>query len=305
MLMHGEDSIKLWKCTYCVAEYPKKANLIDHYDDVHDGNIPEELLKPKEKVRLQARLGESTIANLPERTYDSDESTPPTGSIRSDRSLLKFNNTVGKTDLKRFMTDNYITHRYFCPRPKCDRTFAREYDLRRHVLWHEEHLRKINEFLEGLEAEERAAKEKELEENGNLDADVGRDSSDDDDDDDNMSDSEDNDSGVSDGVTNGDGEAEDNDDQDDGVVVRRGKRRNGAVGSSGSESGSSTKRVKIESSDDQESTPDSENEDAELDALIDHELKQMTAGSVPPEDDECSSGGSSPIIIKVERLDDN
>lgn len=300
MLCHGDDSIKLWKCNYCVAEYPKKAHLIDHYDDVHDGNIPEELLKPKEKVRLQALLSESTISGLPERTYDSEASTPPTGSVRSDRSLLKFNNTVGKTDLKRFMTDNYISHRYFCPRPKCDRTFAREYDLRRHVLWHEEQLIKINAFLEGLEAEERAAKEKELEENGNLDADIGGDSSDDDDFDDSSN------AGVS---TNGDHDDGSEDDDDDVVAAPRGKRRNGAVNFSGSESGSSTKRFKIESSVDQESACESDEEDAELDAMIDNELKQMTAGSVtssvPPEDDDHSSGGDSPIIIKVEEIEGN
>ncbi|KAI5951889.1 PZF1 [Candida jiufengensis] len=53
-----------------------------------------------------------------------------------------------------------LTKQIKCPKLKCDRIFERQHDLRRHLKWHDENLKRIENFLSGLEQEEQNNDEK-------------------------------------------------------------------------------------------------------------------------------------------------
>ncbi|ODQ80077.1 hypothetical protein BABINDRAFT_161712 [Babjeviella inositovora NRRL Y-12698] len=164
MMVHDEEKvIKLWKCEYCVESFLNKKLLFSHYDEVHDGNVPAELLSKKgdsddETPALSHALlqeaGKATqplaealesvnpLLESPEppRKQTARSSSPlSTSSVTSVMDLIAGNVALGSQT-------GIIT----CPKQSCDRLFRREYDLKRHLKWHDEQLVKVERYLSGL-----------------------------------------------------------------------------------------------------------------------------------------------------------
>lgn len=174
MMSHDTTNlVKIWNCKYCEeGKFMKKLDLIKHYREFHDGNVPPDLLKAHERLELQKLLSEaestqinkSSLKDLENNGFkeisDNDESSDEedfiSGYKQSMKSIESFTSTVqsGKFSIVDLLSSNYQTKRIECPKKYCDRKFRREYDLRRHLTWHEAHLKKIEEFLQSLEQEE-------------------------------------------------------------------------------------------------------------------------------------------------------
>ncbi|EGW33338.1 uncharacterized protein SPAPADRAFT_135830 [Spathaspora passalidarum NRRL Y-27907] len=172
MLSHDEQKmLKLWQCTYCdIGKFPRKAELVNHYNDFHDGNIPENLLKRSELMRLEQLLNSSDplSANSKDlKNYkivssdeDSDEDNDVAVDARSDTTMsqrsmnsLSKDLSKGRSSIIGLISNNFVSKKIKCPKGNCGRMFSREYDLDRHLKWHEENLSKIEAFLDNLNNE--------------------------------------------------------------------------------------------------------------------------------------------------------
>ncbi|CUM52529.1 uncharacterized protein AC631_05415 [Debaryomyces fabryi] len=176
MNIHDEEKmVKLWNCNYCnIGKFVKKADLIDHYNTYHDRNLPDDLLKPSEREQLDKLLNEKDLAHNGFNTLEglqskgfvevpsSDEENEENdrlsnGMHASHKSLNSLNLTLesGKASIVDLILNNYLKRKLPCPKKNCDRMFSRDYDLQRHLKWHESHLKKIESFLESLDLEEK------------------------------------------------------------------------------------------------------------------------------------------------------
>ncbi|MDN6572577.1 MAG: hypothetical protein L0L22_16510 [Staphylococcus equorum] len=175
MNIHDEEKmVKLWNCNYCnIGKFVKKADLIDHYNTYHDRNLPDDLLKPIEREQLDKLLNEKDSANTDFNTLEglqskgfvevsSDEEKEENDYVSnsmqpSHKSLNSLNMTLesGKASIVDLILNNYLKRKLPCPKKNCDRMFSRDYDLERHLKWHELHLRKIETFLNSLDLEEK------------------------------------------------------------------------------------------------------------------------------------------------------
>ncbi|KAG7195198.1 uncharacterized protein KQ657_003723 [Scheffersomyces spartinae] len=177
--LHDESKmVRNWKCNYCdMGQFIKKADLIEHYNDLHDGNIPEDLLKATDKEKLDQLLLEATenhqlnvkdltlISNLNELESDEEEENiqhrmkrdaSPYNVSESQRSIISTDSLnvalkSGKTSIRDLILNNYDPKKLVCPKPKCGKKFRRDHDLRRHLKWHADSLVKINAFLDTLD----------------------------------------------------------------------------------------------------------------------------------------------------------
>lgn len=174
MLCHDDDKmVKLWKCIYCDAgKFGRKAELMEHYHQHHDGNIPDELLKPTERQQLQLLLNETDNDSIMLKDFhgslgsfrpgvDLEESedddayfaTPQPDAARSLKSMDSFHSALlaPRSGIVDLILKNYLTRKIPCPKVNCTRFFSREYDLERHLLWHAQQLEKIDKFLRTLD----------------------------------------------------------------------------------------------------------------------------------------------------------
>ncbi|KAK6205114.1 strongly-conserved Zn-finger binding protein [Scheffersomyces amazonensis] len=192
MLSHDESKmLKLWNCNYCTSRYSKKIELIEHYNLIHDGNIPDDLLTIQDKLKLEELLNETdkninnsfdddknmdlnTLEGLKNKGYqsvsDSEEDDDDeefedhrSDSPQSHTSIDTLNSKLmnGTESIIGLISKNFSMRKLQCPKPNCDRAFRRSHDLSRHLKWHEEHLKKVEEFLNSLEKEKQKEKEKE------------------------------------------------------------------------------------------------------------------------------------------------
>lgn len=170
MLSHDDSKmVKAWNCNYCdIGKFGKKIELLDHYNKFHDGNIPEELLKPNERLQLQKLLNnninESELKILNQKLLQQNElevdsldeklTVISTDIPRSHRSIEHFEKTLkGNSNIVDLFLDNYSSKRINCPKDNCDRYFYRNHDLNRHLKWHDEQKYKIEAFLSSLKDE--------------------------------------------------------------------------------------------------------------------------------------------------------
>lgn len=159
MVSHNaEFATKLWNCEYCeIGKFVKKNDLITHYNEFHDGNVPESFLKQEEQEKLNSLQENSSPFDL--KYLDSapvaDESSD-FPSAASEKSLRSLNNVLDSQNVSviDLLLKNYNNKTIECPKPKCNRKFSREYDLKRHLLWHEQHATKISKYLDSLKAED-------------------------------------------------------------------------------------------------------------------------------------------------------
>ncbi|ABN66323.2 Strongly-conserved Zn-finger binding protein (TFIIIA) [Scheffersomyces stipitis CBS 6054] len=173
MISHDEEKmIKLWNCNYCnIGKFSKKIDLVEHYNSLHDGNIPEDLLKPNEKMRLEELLSETDdvtnladLKSLPGSRYEFlDEEEDEEQELvlenrfeapNSIKSMDSFENSLRRISVIGLISNNFSSKTIKCPKKNCARAFSREYDLTRHLKWHEEHMKKIEDFLNSVEKEE-------------------------------------------------------------------------------------------------------------------------------------------------------
>ncbi|KAK6465277.1 strongly-conserved Zn-finger binding protein [Scheffersomyces coipomensis] len=174
MLSHDDDKmIKLWNCNYCPSKYSKKIELIEHYNNFHDGNIPDDLLTLQDKLKLDALLSETdksmnndlaTLDDLKNNGYESvsesedeEEFDHKSDTPQSHTSIDTLNSKLmnGKDSIIGLISKNFSMRKLKCPKMNCDRSFRREYDLSRHLKWHEDHLKKIEEFLNSIDNEKK------------------------------------------------------------------------------------------------------------------------------------------------------
>lgn len=174
MNIHDEEKmVKLWNCNYCnIGKFFKKADLIDHYNTYHDQNLPDDLLKPSEREQLDKLLNErdsttndlNTLEGLQSNGFvevlsdddNQDNDYVPNGFHASQKSMNSLNFTLdsGKASIVDLILNNYLKRKLRCPKKNCDRMFSRNYDLQRHLKWHESHLKKIESFLKSLDGDE-------------------------------------------------------------------------------------------------------------------------------------------------------
>lgn len=174
LVSHNADknTVKLWNCDYCdLGQFVKKVDLISHYHEFHDGNLPANLLNPRENLELEESYrqvnGEYSsggrLDKLP--SFDdfnsslnanntSVDSCGPAvqDDVKSDRSLNSFHSALSKgTSVIDLLLKNYNHRRLVCPKNKCGRFFAKDYDLKRHLKWHDEQEARVTEYLASLE----------------------------------------------------------------------------------------------------------------------------------------------------------
>ncbi|ODV83557.1 hypothetical protein CANARDRAFT_181321, partial [[Candida] arabinofermentans NRRL YB-2248] len=117
--IHDEDkAILLWKCLYCSTKFLKKDELLKHYEELH----PE--LESEEQEEQEEQEEE-------EHSMDEVLSSPVT------KKLSKLLKTASPTSVLDMITSNIDERVIECPKPRCDRKFKKEYDLKRHLIWHE------------------------------------------------------------------------------------------------------------------------------------------------------------------------
>ncbi|KAI5970431.1 PZF1 [Candida margitis] len=169
MLSH-DDAIKVWQCNYCdVGKFNKKADLLEHYNEYHDGNVPQEMQKSSEsnnhgKEDYHEKLQISSLKRLNTAVSPQDEEEvksliktdikSATAEAQKSTTLISANGSVA-SDVKSSEVIDLISKdcsiKIKCPKTKCDRVFGREYDLQRHLKWHEENLKKVELFLDNLQ----------------------------------------------------------------------------------------------------------------------------------------------------------
>ncbi|ODV93545.1 hypothetical protein PACTADRAFT_52111 [Pachysolen tannophilus NRRL Y-2460] len=163
MKIHDNHNlIKLWNCKECGAAFLKKNLLIKHYDDSHsDLEIPHDLLfnSNTEEKNNQVELDDPL-------TPRSIEITPP--------SLIN-TDTIDKTKIKKIngqslsscltqesainlISENVSQRTIPCIYKNCSRLFKKQYDLNRHLKWHDKmkvHLaKKIEKLKDEMKSEE-------------------------------------------------------------------------------------------------------------------------------------------------------
>lgn len=169
MLSH-DDAIKVWQCNYCdLGKFNKKVDLIDHYKEYHDGNIPQELQADNKDIETHhekletSNLKQLNVAVSPSsesdvKSFIKKESMSVTPDAQKSVTMSRENNnsseSIGKSSdvIDLILKDCAIKIK--CPKSKCDRIFSREYDLKRHLKWHDENLKRIELFLDNLQHEE-------------------------------------------------------------------------------------------------------------------------------------------------------
>lgn len=171
-ILSHDDATKVWQCNYCdIGKFNKKTELVAHYNEYHDGNIPQELqtrAEPEEQdnEKYHDKLEISSLKQLnmtsspgseeEVKSLFKTESMSVTAEAQKSATVLTANDSgsIGKSlgviDL--ILKDCSI--KINCPKTKCDRVFAREYDLKRHLKWHDENLKRIELFLDNLQQEQ-------------------------------------------------------------------------------------------------------------------------------------------------------
>lgn len=145
-----KDTYRL-RCAYCdIESFNDKSALIEHYRSYHDSNVPEMLQELGSGMPLNTdnlRIYEGLLSD--EEDEPEDISPASHGSMDSLSSTLR----SSKGLIIDLISGNFATKKIPCPKKKCGRMFSREYDLKRHLKWHTEHLQKVEKFLESLEKE--------------------------------------------------------------------------------------------------------------------------------------------------------
>ncbi|CCE81837.1 Piso0_002513 [Millerozyma farinosa CBS 7064] len=172
MIIHDNSKVvKLWNCNYCdMGSFLKKADLINHYCQYHDKNIPDDLLNDHEKSRFDSLIEDSNLesqaaGHLRQGHFSlvksDDEEDDREGSNLSSISIThntkqSFETSVfsnNNFDVKDMIMTSHKRKKIICPKKSCNRKFSREYDLQRHLKWHANQLIKIESYLKTLESD--------------------------------------------------------------------------------------------------------------------------------------------------------
>lgn len=116
MLVHDEErALKLWKCTECSHDFQKKEELIVHCKNDH-GFLPNSIQEFGKKENSVLVAGKKVTTDQIEKLIE-----------RREINVLEL--------LKN--TSSSCIEMLECTYKNCQRTFKKEYDLRRHLEWHD------------------------------------------------------------------------------------------------------------------------------------------------------------------------
>lgn len=119
MLVHDDErSAKIWKCTECPEDFAKKDELVNHCQATHKfipHNLQTQDKQPQPPVKSQEQSVTAVRSDTVERVLAKGQSSVEL-LLKSVASPLK---TIP------------------CTFKNCSRTFRRDYDLQRHLAWHE------------------------------------------------------------------------------------------------------------------------------------------------------------------------
>lgn len=153
LIVHDETKMsKLWRCVLCQdGHFTKKADLIVHYKSSHDGYIPGSLSLAGEidfdspdvhEYQNEAHEGACVEVKNTLEYVSSGNSNNVTKSLKSLDSALD----TSKVSIFDVIESNFSNLK--CPKVTCKRRFRRQYDLQRHLVWHENQLNNIEAFVE-------------------------------------------------------------------------------------------------------------------------------------------------------------
>lgn len=149
-------AVELWRCKRCegTVQFVKKAELIKHYHDIHNGDFPHDILDAHDQIQLHNFLKQAKADSLKTMTRENQKFTlaeePESESPELDKALVE-RTVPDKSIINLVLGNTQKTH--VCPKKNCGRKFTRIHAYKKHLRWHEIHLAKIEEFLHMLEAQ--------------------------------------------------------------------------------------------------------------------------------------------------------
>lgn len=160
MVIHSAGSSKLLNCEICnVGTFVKKAELVKHYQDIHAGEYPEDVLTAGNAEELERFLREAELPSL--QTLKRDPNYSP--NLVSDESVVASDGATEQSlvplpksgaSIIELVLGN-LQRIYTCPRSKCRKKFQRYHAYEKHLKWHEAEIERIDVFLESLNDEEK------------------------------------------------------------------------------------------------------------------------------------------------------
>lgn len=172
--IHGvQAEAKLWTCQSCTppVQFVRKAELVRHYRDFHDSDVPDEIVATNEGLDLATLLSSTESKSLHSSLRDpSFAAEIDLGDFKPDgrrktlaepasEPLPKSASIIGLV----LGNDKKV---YTCARKNCRKKFVRHHAYMKHIEWHKRELEKNEAFLQAAKEEEeftRAILEKPLE----------------------------------------------------------------------------------------------------------------------------------------------
>lgn len=181
MKIHDEKTvIKLWKCHQCGDKFHKKEDAVHHFAEKHPLlELPEELhyaVKEEKEKNCSGKHKRDTddlnlkindnqnveehIVNQKNNVHKSSEgiemlddygfivSTPTRNTFKRQQA----NRIPSSPDVMNLLVDN-VDLRLECPYSNCQRLFKRDYDLQRHLEWHERQDENLSEKVDSILSE--------------------------------------------------------------------------------------------------------------------------------------------------------
>ncbi|SCW04616.1 LAFE_0H17480g1_1 [Lachancea fermentati] len=141
MTIHDDTKvIKNWKCDLCEEglSFAKKADLVLHYKNNHDCDLPTHLLEPESA--LNATITSEPSTSIPSKGQRKKRQTNELNAIETEEAL-KNHIDSGKSVISLLL--NSIGRKFKCPYLGCSRTFKSEERYEKHIDKHKIHELKL------------------------------------------------------------------------------------------------------------------------------------------------------------------
>lgn len=133
MSVHESKTIQIWNCSFCCDSFPLKSELVSHCNKLHNQNAE---YAPEELPHAPSPLPETPLT--PPMSVEDDEvlETCKWHSARRS-STQSLPDALDSASAISLISTNVDEKRLSCSYRSCDRMFKRDYDLQRHLSWHE------------------------------------------------------------------------------------------------------------------------------------------------------------------------